>query len=123
MERLTDNQKLLNDRIKLIESLFIGKTSFGSWFSFVLAATTNPFSYSRIGLFDPVKARENKARRELSHELKICAYCLKPKKDARRLNCSTSCTKSFNKDFNEWLVSWEQLRYDCLERDGWKCKK
>ena len=60
------NQQLLQDRIKLIESIFIGAKSYSTWYNVILGQMTYPFSYSRIGVFDPFKAREKKARIELA---------------------------------------------------------
>ena len=58
-------------------------------------------------------------------EIDLCPACGKPKeKWTRRKDwrcCSVECTERFWE--NEVKVkSWQHLRYQCFERDGWQCK-
>jgi len=113
----------LAERISEIEETFVNQKSFGTWFDVILGQTENPYSYSRIGVFDPYKARESKARRQLSHELNICAYCLKQKSKRNVICCSKECEENFSHEFAFWIKSWYSLRAQCFKRDSYKCVK
>jgi 5-methylcytosine-specific restriction endonuclease McrA len=55
-----------------------------------------------------------------------CPTCGKPKCEWKRRTswrcCSTKCTQRFYKE-HVTLMSWQSLRKECFERDGWRCVK
>ncbi len=110
--------KMLKKRIKE----FLHATP-STWFDAMLTHEENPYYYSRTGIFDTDKARESKARRELSHTFMICSYCLKQKASRARICCSKECDENFHKEYRFWIKSWFGLRDEALTRDAFECRK
>ena len=79
--------------------------------------------YHRVGIIDWDKMAEYNERRKQAHVTNNCAFCGEPLNDRRKIYCNLDHADKFWKECNYFIISWQTIRNQALERDGHKCVK
>ncbi len=94
-----------------------------NWFLESLQSSEPLLVVRRRFVIDTEKLKGYVKFKRLARVNRTCGFCGARINDKRKIFCDSRCRRSFNRRFRYFVITWRQVRYRTLRRDGWRCVK